>query len=82
MALLRVLSPCIVTALAADYNSWVAGGQQEELQYNAEAAWQKVIGQYIISAVWESSEETQACFSEEVLTSLFIIFPSMLLRPY
>ena len=28
---------------------------------------------YIISAVLGSSEETQACFSEEVLTSLFII---------
>ena len=29
---------------------------------------------YSISAVLGSSEETQACFSEEVLTSLFIIF--------
>ena len=29
---------------------------------------------YFISAVLGSSEETQACFSEEVLTSLFIIF--------
>ena len=28
---------------------------------------------YFISAVLGSSEETQACFSEEVLTSLFII---------
>ena len=29
---------------------------------------------YSISAVLGSSEETQACFSEEVLTSLFIFF--------
>ena len=29
---------------------------------------------YSISAVLGSSEETQACFSKEVLTSLFIIF--------
>ena len=53
--------------------------QQEGLQYNGEAAWGKVIVIYFISAVLESSEETQACFSEEVLTSLFIIF---LLRSY
>jgi hypothetical protein len=31
-------------------NSWRAGGQQEGLQYNGEAAWWKVIGVYIISA--------------------------------
>jgi hypothetical protein len=31
-------------------NSWRAGGQQERLQYNGEAAWWKVIGVYIISA--------------------------------
>jgi hypothetical protein len=29
---------------------------------------------YFISAVFGGCEETQACFSEEVLTSLFIIF--------
>jgi hypothetical protein len=29
---------------------------------------------YIISAVWLVRRETQACFSEEVLTSLFILF--------
>ena len=44
------------------------------LQYNGEAAWGKVIVIYFINVVLESSEETQACFSEEVLTSLFIIF--------
>ena len=33
-----------------------------------------VIVIYFISAVLGSSDETQACFSEEILTSLFIIF--------
>jgi hypothetical protein len=55
-------------------NSCRAGGKQEGLQYNGEVAWGKVIVIYPISAVLGSSEETQACFSEEVLTSLFIIF--------
>jgi hypothetical protein len=55
-------------------NSCRAGGQQEGLQYNGEVAWGKVIVIYPISAVLGSSEETQACLSEEVLTSLFIIF--------
>ena len=55
-------------------NGWGAGGQQEGLQYNGEVAWGKVIVIYFISAVLGSREETQACFSEEVLTSLFIIF--------
>ena len=30
--------------------SWLAGGQQEGLQYNGGSAWQEVIGIYIISA--------------------------------
>jgi hypothetical protein len=48
-----------------------AGGQQEGLQYSGKAAWQVAIVIYCISA---GCEETQACSSKEVLTSLFIIF--------
>jgi hypothetical protein len=54
--------------------SWRAGGQQEGLQYNGEAAWQKGISDIFCKCCIGGCEETQACPSEEVLTSLFIIF--------
>ena len=44
--------------------SWRAGGQQEGLQYNGEAAWQKGISDIFCKCCIGGCEETQACFSK------------------
>ena len=44
--------------------SWRAGGQQEGLQYNGEAAWQKGISDIFCKCCIGGCEETQACSSK------------------
>jgi hypothetical protein len=60
-------------------NSWRAGGQQEGLQYNGEAAWWTVIVIYIVSA--DEKRNSNLLFQRGPNLSIYH-FPSALSSTY